>query len=261
MPMEKTTNVVGISIIQCDKNVQHKEKITGQKRKATTISGQSIVTGNGIISIEGLSSTIDNDVVSVGNKKISITHDGKAKIVERGMVSHVSGRYVGDGIEIQVSDRMLTIKPCSNQGSINTFTVGNSTFTNFTSGRKPSGNQGGMSSFNIGNVQTLIESNAVPTIVTDEEDDDENLKKVIELSKEKKEQLKIPKEEVEPIVTNGKQEELCSICFERKKCCTIVDCGHSGLCVTCSRKIVLSDKKECPFCRCKIEEGIIKTYQ
>jgi len=73
----------------------------------------------------------------------------------------------------------------------------------------------------------------------------------------KKIEIQIPEEyEDEP---DDEKNDPCCICMERGKNTVILDCGHVQLCVTCSRELV-KFKKECPFCRKKIEKGIMRIY-
>jgi hypothetical protein len=55
--------------------------------------------------------------------------------------------------------------------------------------------------------------------------------------------------------------DLCIVCANRKVATIIVPCGHSKLCVTCSRELVLTHKNtKCPCCRQKITQ-IIKIFK
>lgn len=72
----------------------------------------------------------------------------------------------------------------------------------------------------------------------------------------------IPAEDPEEKVINPdnyKEEEICSICMERKINTVIVDCGHRCTCVTCCQNFKEQNKPLCPICRKDITH-IIKTY-
>lgn len=70
--------------------------------------------------------------------------------------------------------------------------------------------------------------------------------------------IKVPDEYPEEEKVN-EENDLCSICMERKIVTVIVDCGHRCLCVTCSRTYQNHDNPQCPICRKNITH-IIKTY-
>jgi hypothetical protein len=65
-----------------------------------------------------------------------------------------------------------------------------------------------------------------------------------------------PPAEVEPIITDASdtqnEEDLCKICFSRNIVTACVPCGHSVMCVTCSRE--LNEKNGCPLCRSEITQ-------
>jgi hypothetical protein len=85
---------------------------------------------------------------------------------------------------------------------------------------------------------------------------------VINESKITKIKIKVPDEDLNEKEINPdhyKEEEICSICMERKIITVIVDCGHRCLCVTCSRKYQHQQNPQCPMCRKNITH-IIKTY-
>ncbi|CAN8325756.1 unnamed protein product [Cochlearia groenlandica] len=42
---------------------------------------------------------------------------------------------------------------------------------------------------------------------------------------------------------------LCVICFEERRDCFFVPCGHSATCRGCARKIMSEENKVCPICR------------
>lgn len=46
----------------------------------------------------------------------------------------------------------------------------------------------------------------------------------------------------------------CVVCLNNKKKVVCIPCGHAALCKSCSFKIVSSNKKSCPICRCDIEQ-------
>lgn len=50
-------------------------------------------------------------------------------------------------------------------------------------------------------------------------------------------------------VIADKEEETCSICLINKKCIMFVDCHHIQTCYTCTKTIVKTDTKNCPYCR------------
>lgn len=58
------------------------------------------------------------------------------------------------------------------------------------------------------------------------------------------------------------EELLCIICMERKINTVILDCGHSKMCVTCSRVIIFGEEtnRKCPVCRKELKKGIIKIF-
>lgn len=43
--------------------------------------------------------------------------------------------------------------------------------------------------------------------------------------------------------------KLCVICFEERKNCFFVPCGHSATCHGCAQKILSEESKVCPICR------------
>ena len=68
-------------------------------------------------------------------------------------------------------------------------------------------------------------------------------------------------EKDEKLNSDVKESELCIICKERASCTVITDCGHSNLCVTCARNLVLVQKYDkCPTCR-KQMTNIIKIFK
>lgn len=74
--------------------------------------------------------------------------------------------------------------------------------------------------------------------------------------------IKVPDEDLNEKEINPdhyKEEEICSICMERKIITVIVDCGHRCLCVACSRKYQHQENPQCPICRKNVTH-IIKTY-
>ncbi|CAH2078097.1 unnamed protein product [Thlaspi arvense] len=42
---------------------------------------------------------------------------------------------------------------------------------------------------------------------------------------------------------------LCVICFEERRNCFFVPCGHSATCRGCAQKILSEENKACPICR------------
>ncbi|ESQ54915.1 hypothetical protein EUTSA_v10027110mg [Eutrema salsugineum] len=42
---------------------------------------------------------------------------------------------------------------------------------------------------------------------------------------------------------------LCVICFEERRNCFFVPCGHSATCRGCAQKILSEENKVCPICR------------
>lgn len=42
---------------------------------------------------------------------------------------------------------------------------------------------------------------------------------------------------------------LCVICFEERRNCFFVPCGHSATCRGCAQKILSEESKVCPICR------------
>ncbi|XP_048597482.1 E3 ubiquitin-protein ligase APD1-like [Brassica napus] len=42
---------------------------------------------------------------------------------------------------------------------------------------------------------------------------------------------------------------LCVICFEERRNCFFVPCGHSATCRGCAEKIMSEENKVCPICR------------
>ncbi|XP_018479115.1 E3 ubiquitin-protein ligase APD2-like [Raphanus sativus] len=42
---------------------------------------------------------------------------------------------------------------------------------------------------------------------------------------------------------------LCVICFEERKNCFFVPCGHSATCRGCAERIMSEENKVCPICR------------
>lgn len=49
------------------------------------------------------------------------------------------------------------------------------------------------------------------------------------------------------------EEEQCEICFEDTTRVQLYPCKHSDICVTCVTKILTTVKRECPFCRRRID--------
>ncbi|KFK28983.1 hypothetical protein AALP_AA7G073300 [Arabis alpina] len=43
--------------------------------------------------------------------------------------------------------------------------------------------------------------------------------------------------------------KICVICFEERKNCFFVPCGHSATCYGCAQKILSEESKVCPICR------------
>jgi hypothetical protein len=72
--------------------------------------------------------------------------------------------------------------------------------------------------------------------------------------------MEVPKEEDEDVDENLEENLKCILCCERKINSVIIDCGHSKLCITCSRKILFEFNRACPVCRKEIKKGIIKIY-
>lgn len=89
-----------------------------------------------------------------------------------------------------------------------------------------------------------------------------------EEAKIKKEEIEIPDEEIEESIKeedNINEEYICLICSDKKINTVILDCKHSKMCISCSRKIMLEDNKinkdaQCPVCRTHIKKGIIKIF-
>eukprot|EP01117_Protostelium_nocturnum_P011409 TRINITY_DN4139_c0_g1_i2.p1 TRINITY_DN4139_c0_g1~~TRINITY_DN4139_c0_g1_i2.p1 ORF type:complete len:260 (-),score=70.88 TRINITY_DN4139_c0_g1_i2:38-817(-) len=52
----------------------------------------------------------------------------------------------------------------------------------------------------------------------------------------------------------------CMVCFEKKRDCVLVPCGHLGFCYFCADGIHKSKTPECPLCRTKINI-IVKTFR
>jgi hypothetical protein len=77
--------------------------------------------------------------------------------------------------------------------------------------------------------------------------------------KEEVKKINVPPSEKEEIVEDG---NVCVMCYEREIKTAILPCGHSVLCISCSRKIAF-DKDEytasCPVCRTPIGQ-IIKIF-
>lgn len=76
--------------------------------------------------------------------------------------------------------------------------------------------------------------------------------------------VEIPKKELESTIKDESvaEEVLCIICSERRINTVILDCRHSKMCVTCSRRIMLGEieQRKCPVCREEIKKGIIKIF-
>ena len=78
--------------------------------------------------------------------------------------------------------------------------------------------------------------------------------------------MEIPEFEKEPDESNLSSEQLCIICMEHTRKTLILDCRHTGLCIQCSRTLLLEpdgthkDDPECPRCRAEIKRGIIKIF-
>lgn len=89
--------------------------------------------------------------------------------------------------------------------------------------------------------------------------------------------LEEPNEEILPLELKDPRIRRCTTCEERAVCTVIIPCGHSIMCVTCSRKLVCgipptnlisqsspeteaTPKDTCPICCQKMKE-ILKIYQ
>ncbi|KAK7094527.1 uncharacterized protein [Littorina saxatilis] len=48
-------------------------------------------------------------------------------------------------------------------------------------------------------------------------------------------------------------EDQCEICFEDVAKVQLYPCKHSDICETCVNKLLISNKRECPFCRARID--------
>ncbi|XP_031117482.1 E3 ubiquitin-protein ligase APD1-like isoform X1 [Ipomoea triloba] len=47
--------------------------------------------------------------------------------------------------------------------------------------------------------------------------------------------------------------KICVICYDRKRCCFFVPCGHCATCYQCAKRISEGEAKICPFCRTSIQ--------
>jgi hypothetical protein len=70
--------------------------------------------------------------------------------------------------------------------------------------------------------------------------------------------IKIPIGEDEKVGEDDKN--ACVVCTENKINTVILDCKHSKLCIKCCTDILFSEKKECPICMKKIEEGVMRIF-
>lgn len=68
--------------------------------------------------------------------------------------------------------------------------------------------------------------------------------------KSKSERIELPEKKVESKITKKekKQGKACSICYVRAIKTTIVDCGHSYMCIECSHKISEQKEPKCSMC-------------
>lgn len=50
----------------------------------------------------------------------------------------------------------------------------------------------------------------------------------------------------------------CVVCYERRRCCVFLECGHRVCCATCSLILLRSDppRRVCPVCRKAIDRAI-----
>ena len=110
------------------------------------------------------------------------------------------------------------------------------------------------------NEQILYEKNKLleeKIIMIEKEREEDNIELIRQMSLlTMKQKISLPEEEINELDTKEGEKE-CIICNERCVKTVIVDCGHSILCVTCSR--TLKDKPQCPLCRVEITK-IIKIY-
>ncbi|XP_019194928.1 PREDICTED: baculoviral IAP repeat-containing protein 7-B-like isoform X2 [Ipomoea nil] len=47
--------------------------------------------------------------------------------------------------------------------------------------------------------------------------------------------------------------KICVICYDRKRCCFFIPCGHCATCYQCAKRISEGEGKICPFCRTSIQ--------
>lgn len=62
----------------------------------------------------------------------------------------------------------------------------------------------------------------------------------------------VPKEEDERLVSSD-DPHVCKICYEKRINTCISPCGHSVVCIGCSRELSIQKKSKCPICRVEIE--------
>lgn len=81
------------------------------------------------------------------------------------------------------------------------------------------------------------------------------------LDKLSKKGMEIPDEEPHEMDATPDEKNICTICAQRKITTTIIDCGHTIMCVTCARQLITRmDNIKCPVCQEGIEKGVIKIY-
>ncbi len=93
-----------------------------------------------------------------------------------------------------------------------------------------------------------------------------NNDRIIDLTdkeEKKDEEIKVPDEEKEEDIKEEdkiSEELICKICESKKVNTVVLNCGHSRMCISCSREWVIKQKnKKCPFCREDIKK-IIKKF-
>lgn len=85
--------------------------------------------------------------------------------------------------------------------------------------------------------------------------------KITRAKAKKEEGVILPKEEVEPEITKEEEShgKSCRICLTRTTKTTILECGHSIMCIACSRTIGGAKNPKCPVCNKPIK-AIIRIY-
>ncbi len=70
--------------------------------------------------------------------------------------------------------------------------------------------------------------------------------------------IEIPNAETE--VVCGENQSACIICYVNQVRTTVLNCGHSNLCITCARRLVRGGEYRCPTCKQNMSK-IIRIYQ